>query len=67
MKKGGLQPEGYIPRLIDRELSRRLDNIGAVEVASTAAPWVIMAIGLAGFAAMVTSESDSKDEENLPK
>ena len=48
MKKGGLQPEGYIPRLIDSELSRRLDNIGAVEVAGTmwcGKTWTSLAYG----------------------
>lgn len=48
MEKGGLQPEGYIPRLIDSELSRRLDNIGAVEVAGTmwcGKTWTSMAFG----------------------
>ena len=33
---------------------------GPKEFASAAAPWVIMAIGLAAYAAMQTSESDSK-------
>ena len=48
MKKGGLLPEGYIPRLIDSELSRRLDNIGAVEVAGTmwcGKTWTSLAYG----------------------
>ena len=30
-----LQPEGYIPRILDRELERRLKTFGAVEVAGT--------------------------------
>ena len=48
MKKGRLQQEGYIPRLIDSELSRRLDNIGAVEVAGTmwcGKTWTSLAYG----------------------
>ncbi|MBP5261785.1 MAG: ATP-binding protein [Clostridiales bacterium] len=48
MKKGSLKPEGYIPRLIDSELSRRLDNIGAVEIAGTmwcGKTWTSLAFG----------------------
>ena len=36
---------------------------GPEEFASAAAPWVLMAIGIAAFAAMQTSESVSKDQK----
>lgn len=48
MKSGKLKPTEYIPRLIDIELSRRLDNIGAVEVAGTmwcGKTWTSLAFG----------------------
>ena len=48
MKQGKLKPEGYIPRLMDYELSRRLDSMGAVEVAGTmwsGKTWTSMAYG----------------------
>lgn len=35
LEKGKLLPEGYIPRLIDRALSDRLEQTGAVEVTGT--------------------------------
>ena len=48
MKAGKLRPEGYIPRIVDQELARRLDYTGAVEVAGTmwcGKTWTSMAFG----------------------
>ena len=48
MNQGRLKPEGYLPRLMDRELSQRLDLFGAVEVAGTmwcGKTWTSMAYG----------------------
>ncbi len=48
MEKGKLLPEGYIPRLIDRALSDRLEQTGAVEVTGTmwcGKTWTSMAYG----------------------
>ena len=35
MEYGALRPDGYMPRLMDRVLSDRLKQFGAVEVAGT--------------------------------
>jgi len=48
MSHGKLVPEGYIPRLMDRELERQLQCVGAVEVAGTmwcGKTWTAMACG----------------------
>lgn len=35
MKKGPLLPNGYLPRIVDDQISRKLDFFGAIEVAGT--------------------------------
>lgn len=35
MEKGSLLPNGYIPRIVDEQISRKLDLFGAIEVTGT--------------------------------
>ena len=48
MYHGSLLPKGYIPRIVDAEISRKLDLFGAVEIAGTmwcGKTWTSMAFG----------------------
>ena len=35
MEYGALRPDGYMPRIVDEQISRKLDLFGAVEIAGT--------------------------------
>lgn len=68
MKQGALKPEKYIPRLIDRVLSERLDLFGAVEVAGPmwcGKTWTSMSFGesiarIGLQAARIAAEADAE-------
>ncbi|MCR4876330.1 MAG: DUF4143 domain-containing protein [Clostridiales bacterium] len=66
MEHGTLCPDGYLPRLVDRVLSDRLKQVGAVEVAGTmwcGKTWTSMAHGnsisrIASTSVRLAAESD---------
>ena len=53
MKQGSLLPNGYIPRIVDDQISRQLDLFGAIEIAGTM--WCGKTWSSLSFAESITS------------